>query len=269
MGIHIEEKLHAALSGDRTPKFLATLDAAGRPNCVPVITLTPHGEDTLIFGEFFMNKSKKNLLENSKVGIAVINSDFVGWSLKGEFLGFETTGEKVEQINHLPMFRYNAYTSIRAAGTIRITDVSPLPELGKVQLLSAFVRVRAISPFIRGRNGQPACMPLRVREKFMRLNAVRAMAFRAADGVPCAFPVMACLAAGANRLVVSDSLFKKYMGVIPANAEMAVSIITMDPIAYQVKGRFAGVHLGMGVVELEDCYSASPPLLGERLNPVS
>ncbi len=269
MGIHIEEKLHAALSGDRTPKFLATLDAAGRPNCVPVITLTPHGEDTLIFGEFFMNKSKKNLLENSKVGIAVINSDFVGWSLKGEFLGFETTGEKVEQINHLPMFRYNAYTSIRAAGTIRITDVSPLPELGKVQLLSAFVRVRAISPFIRGRNGQPACMPLRVREKFMRLNAVRAMAFPAADGVPCAFPVMACLAAGANRLVVSDTLFKKYMGVIPANAEMAVSIITMDPIAYQVKGRFAGVHLGMGVVELEDCYSASPPLLGERLNPVS
>ncbi len=266
MSGRVDEQLQRALSGDRTPKFLATLDASGRPNCVPIITLTPYSEDTLIFGEFFMNKTRKNLLENPKVGIAVLNDAFEGWSLKGEFLGFETTGEKVEFINRQPMFRYNAYTSIRAAGAIRITDVSPMSSLGKIRLLTAFARIFFTMPLLHHGKGHDACMPDRVQEKFRRMSAVRAMAFRDTDGVPRAFPVMACRSVGANRLLVRDALFNRYAPAIPINAEVAVAIITMDPIAYQVKGRYAGMRLGAGVVDLDDCYSASPPLLGEKLN---
>lgn len=266
MGVTFSDRLRTALTGDRTPKFLATLDASSRPNCVPIITLTPYGEDTLIFGEFFMNKSRKNLMENPRVGVAVLNDAFEGWSLKGEFLGFETTGEKVDFINQQPMFRYNAYTSIRAAGTLRITEVSPMFSLGKMRLLTAFARIIVTMPLLHDGKGRDACMPGRVQEKFKRMTAVRAMAYRDADGVPRAFPVMACLPAGANRLLVRDTLFTRYAAAIPINAEVAVAIITMDPVAYQVKGRYAGMRLGAGIVDLEDCYSASPPLLGEKLN---
>lgn len=261
-----DEPLRAALSGDRTPKFLATLDADARPNCVPIITLMPLTGDTLIFGEFFMNKSRRNLLLNDKVGVAVLNDALDGWSLKGTFLGFETAGERVEFINRLPLFRYNAYTAVRSVGTVRIQEVSERRSLTRARFLLDFARAKAVSVLLRSRNNAGRCMPLRVEEKFRRMTAVRAVAFRDQDGYPRAFPVMSCVPAGPNRLAFCDALCSEYVREIPLGADMAVAIITREPIAYQVKGRCVGTRAGVGVIDLTECYSASPPLLGERLD---
>ena len=194
-----DPELRTALEGDRTPKFLATLDMDGQPNCVPVISLTPYGEDTLLFAEFFMNKTRRNLLANPRVGIAVYTEDFHGWMLMGVFEGFETSGERVDLINQTPMFRYNAYTSIRAAGRIRITEVSKRRVLSPARLYCDFALVTALA-------------------------------------------------------------------TLPRNAEMAVAILTQAPIAYQAKGRYQGRCAGTHYIDLTARYSASPPLLGERLD---
>lgn len=267
--VRLDCELQQALSGEMTPKFLATLDATGRPNCVPVISLMPYADDVLIFGEFFMNKSRKNLLENPKVGIAAINERFEMWSLKGMFLGFETAGECVDRINALRLFRYNAYTGVRAAGVIRIHEVSEKRRLTKPRLLLDFARVMAVARVLQPRCSDWRCMPPRVEEKFRRMAAVRAAAYCDADGFPRAFAGVACVPAGPNRLVMGDSLFAAYAGGIPRDGELAVAVITSDPIAYQVKGLYRGRRAGVGVVDLTACYSASPPLLGERLDPES
>ncbi len=65
--IALDPALHKALAGETTPKFLATLDSSGRPNCVPVISITPYKDDLLIFGEFMLNKTRSNLFANEKV----------------------------------------------------------------------------------------------------------------------------------------------------------------------------------------------------------
>ena len=65
---------------------------------------------------------------------------------------------------------------------------------------------------------------------------------------------------------MSDPLFNAHADTIPRATELAVSIITMDPVAYQVKGAYAGRKLGAGVVDVTESYSASPPLLGEYLH---
>jgi hypothetical protein len=49
-------------------------------------------------------------------------------------------------------------------------------------------------------------------------------------------------------------------------SDLAVAVITMEPIAYQVKGRYRGSRAGIGVLDITECYSASPPLVGERLD---
>lgn len=257
-------ELKDALSGEMTPKFLATLDAEGRPNCVPVISIAPWDDTTLVFGEFFMNKSRKNLLESTKVGVAVLNDKLEGWSLKGTFLGFETTGPHVEWINQTPLFRYNAYTTVRSAGSIRVEEVSEKFGLSKTQILSDFLRVRMLAPFF-SRSGR-TCMPRRVYDKFQRMQAVRAMTYRDRNGYPRTFPLMACIPTGANRLMVKGPLLDTYRSQIPADAEVAIAIITPEPIAYQVKGRLQGRVAGCSLVGLTECYSASPPLLGERLD---
>ena len=59
--MRLTPSLKEALSGEMTPKFLATRDLAGKPNIVPVTTITPYDDETLVFGEFMLNKTKKNL----------------------------------------------------------------------------------------------------------------------------------------------------------------------------------------------------------------
>lgn len=263
--MRLTSALKEALSGEMTPKFLATRDHTGKPNIVPVTTITPYDDETLVFGEFMLNKTKKNLCECERVGISVMTRAFETWSLRGEFLGFETSGKAVDLINTSRLFRYNAYTSIRAAGLIRVESISPRQALTKPRLLWDFTRVSACARIWKS-SSDGRVMPARVVEKFARMSAIRAVGHVDKDGAPCAFTAMACVAAGPNRLLVSDPLFHTHEPQLAPDTEAAVCIITMDPIAYQVKGVYTGTKLGMGIIEVRECYSASPPLLGERID---
>ncbi|HEO72643.1 MAG TPA: pyridoxamine 5'-phosphate oxidase family protein, partial [Candidatus Hydrogenedentes bacterium] len=245
----LEGELRTALAGEITPKFLATLDAEGRPNCVPVISITPYDDEHLVFGEFMMNKTRRNLAACDTVGIAVVTETLDMWSLKGTFLGFETTGERVEEIDRSPLLRYNAYTSARAAGLIRVEVVSEKRVMGKLSVLGTFLRAWPKLRAIKRAADARAVMPARVEEKFGRLSAVRVAAYRDGDGYPHAFGFMAGFAAGPSRLVLTDRAFGAQCDGLAVGAPMAVCILTMDPIAYQVKGTYAGQCHGVGVLE--------------------
>ena len=58
---------------------------------------------------------------------------------------------------------------------------------------------------------------------------------------------------------------RSHFEALEKETEMAIAIITMDPIAYQVKERFTGIRRGLGIIALKEYYSASPPLSGELL----
>lgn len=255
-----------ALEGEETPIFMATLDAQGKPNCVPIISTMPYDDGTLIFGEFLMNKTKRNLLGNPKVGIAVLSAELEAWSLKGTFLGFETSGERLDAINQTPTFRYNAYTGARSAGSIRVEEISEGRRLTKAQVLSHFLWTAALARVLRPRRRESPCMPRQVEDKFGSMSAVRALAYREEDGFPRAFPVMACVAAGPNRLLMADPLSRPYASGMVEGTALAVAVITQEAIAYQVKGVYGGRRAGAGIIDLAECYSASPPLLGDRLD---
>jgi hypothetical protein len=272
----IDAELMRALAGEMTPKFMGTLDALGVPNCVPVTTTTVFDEHSLVFGEFLMNKTRKNLLACDKVSVAVITESFDTWSIQGAFLGFETAGDRVDFINRSPLFRYNAYTSIRAAGAIRIESVSAKTSLSKGHYLCDFLRCITVRRFLRANNRAPQSvpgaadrapiMPRSVIEKFARFSAVRALTYVNEKGYPVTFATVACVPAGPNRLLLGDSLFRAHSASLVPGSTVAVSVLTREPVAYQVKGLYRGIRLGSGVVDLNECYSASPPLLGERLD---
>jgi hypothetical protein len=272
----VDADLARALANEMTPKFMGTLDDKGIPNCVPVTTTTLYDDHTLVFGEFLMNKTRKNLLTCDKVSVAVITESFDTWRIQGTFLGFETSGDRVDFINRSPIFRYNAYTSIRAAGLIRIESVSPKASLSRGRYACDFIRcvvarrLGLVPKFNLGTSSDEfAVMPRPVVEKFARFSAVRALTYVNKEGQPVAFATVACFSAGPSRLLLSDSLFRAHEAALVPSAVVAAAVLTRDPIAYQVKGLYRGVSWGVGVVDLNECYSASPPLLGERLNRVS
>jgi hypothetical protein len=261
----VTQEMEQALGGPMTPKFLATVGPDGGPNVVPIISLQPWDGQTLVFGEYLMNKTRKNQERNHKVGVLVITEALFGWSMRGSFLGFQETGEKVERVNRGELLRYNAYTSIRAAGSIAVESVSERFAFSKRQVLSGFLRCRLLRPLLLRRAGRPI-MPLPVEEKFARLQALRAGAFVGSDGHPRAFPMLSCFGAGPGRLLVGAGELARLGGELRPGTRVAVSILTFEPIAYQVKGVFAGRRAGVGVVDLDECYSASPPRVGARLD---
>lgn len=262
----LDARAHEAISGDETPIFLATMDRHGRPNCVPVITILPFEDDKLIFGDFMMNKTRRNLEEEPRVGVAVFSQALEGWSIKGTFLGFETKGKRVDFMNNTPAFRYNAYTGVRAAGLIRIDDVSTRMTAAKWRMPGYYLRAKAHAVLRKHSLPGGRCMPHQVEDKFGRLSAIRALAFKDSDGFPRTFPMLACFSAGPERLALSDPFLDRYKADIPTQSEVAVCVLTSEAISYQVKGRYIERGRHASIIQLTDCYSASPPLVGDRLN---
>jgi hypothetical protein len=244
------------------PKFLATLDAEGVPNVVPITSLQAVDESTIIFGELMMWKTRRNLETNPRVCMAVMTPAARGWIIQGDFQEFQRTGPYVDLINSADFYRYNAYTGIRSAGVIRARRVVREFALSRGTIMLAAARARWAARW-RSR-GEGVAMPPPVREKFARLQAAKFLAYLRSDGYPDIAPALSLTPAGERALVFAGSVD----GLEPG-AQVAAAILTAEPLAYQVKGRFLGTERGLGgplgVIQVLEVYSASPPVPGERI----
>jgi len=265
----LSAELVDVFSGERTPKFIATLDADGIPNVVPVISLRAADGKTIIFGEFMIVKTRQNLEKVPEVGVAIFTEDLKIWTIRGRFLRFERSGSYVDTINTTANFRYNAYSGIRNAGVIEALEVTHTWSLTKQDIVRQMLFVKMFQPVFRFQQNGGVVLPHTVREKFDRLQAVKFIAYRDEQGYPSCLPVPSLSSAGKGKMIFNTVLAPKDIEKIPHSSWIAASVITLDPVAYQVKGTFEGVKsLGVGSIgslSVREAYSASPPLPGHRI----
>jgi len=257
-----------ALAGERTPKFLATLNVEGVPNVVPIISLQAADESTVIFGEFMMWKTRRNLEVNPRVSVAVM-TDSQGWVIKGEFLEFQRSGPYFDQIMAGDTFRYNAYAGIRNAGVIRVGSVVRAFALSRRTVLLDMARAKWFARRTRRRGVDGVTVPIQVRQKFARLQAAKFLAYLDGDGYPDIVPVLSLIPADEQTFVFSSDPAAPALAALSPGAKVAASVLTFEPIAYQIKGEFLGAERSLGrlagVVGVREVYSASPPLPGQRI----
>jgi len=264
----LEEKAIAAFAGEKTPKFLATASPDGIPNIVPIISIEAWEPQTLIFGEFMIWKTKKNLESNPKVGVSVLTESLNCWTVRGTFEGFERTGERYDTISMRSMYRYNAYSGLRNCGVIHVDDAQRVKGMLAAPRLIEMGFAALASSFARG-DGVP--MPPQVTEKFGRAKAAKFISYIDADGYPVALPVPSMFSVGDGALEFGVGSLKGIGDAAPQPPfRAAATIITLDPVAYQVKGtvmEYAN-RLGSRIarLEIEEVYSASPPLPGKRID---
>jgi len=264
MNTKLNDQLFEALKGEMTPKFLATSDGV-MPNVVPIISTEPWDRENLIFGNFLMWKTEANLRKYDKVSVAVITEKLRGTVIRGDFRGFQKTGAYVDRINSTKNFRYNAYTGIRNAGSIAMSDIMEPFALSPLDVLSG----NLLSKFAKGRamklSGGRDVMNGVVREKYARLKAVKVLAFMDAAGYPVAVPLMSLQAVAGDLMVFRKNPMRKYLEGLKDGASVAVSVITFDPVAFQVKGTYRDVDDGYGAVAVSEVFHASPPLPGRKI----
>jgi hypothetical protein len=256
-----------ALAGARTPKFLATRSAEGVPNVVPVLSLEATDEQTIIFGEMMIWKTRRNLEADPRVAIMVLAPDLRGWTIRGRFVEFQRSGPYFDHIMASESVRYNAYGGIRSAGVIRVLAVTRAFRLSQGSLLLDTARSRWLARRLSGDGPAEKVMPAQVVEKFSRLRAAKALAFLDGSGHPDCLAALPLVPAGPARLVFGGAA--QDLGGLEPGSPVAAAVLTMEPVAYQVKGEFAGLRssLGrrLGVIDVGEAYSASPPLPGARL----
>lgn len=271
----LSQRQWAILAGELSPKFLATLSTEGEPNVVPLLSLTPLepellGQPGLVgFAEFMMWKTKANLQSTGRAGILALDAKLNYFTASGTLRGFEVAGPLFDRLANVEMFRYNPYNGIRAAGSIALGAITGDGRIATAALLLAHLRggrlARAAaslpSPSATSAPADP--MPDRVAEKFGRLKALKAIAWPDGAGGVAVRPAIGVAPIGGRALVVADPAVA---AAVPDGSRVALAVITLEPIAYQVKG-IARRRPGSLLVEVTEAYTATPPVPGRLCRP--
>jgi len=277
--IESQPGLMQALSDEMTPKFLATRSADGIPNIVPCTSTMPAGdvEDRLIFGNFLLRKSVGNLDSDPRLGILVITTDLEGWVLQGDFVGWQRAGAYVDRLNNTELLRYNAYTGVRNAGIIQVRAVLHHFRISKMRILADYLLARAAAVRLSahdtarppGELGDVTTMPPPVREKFSPITAVRVLAFLDGEGYPMTAPALSLQPAGGSALVCAEGLAANKLEPLAAGDPIAASLLTLDIVSFQAKGRWLGRRrlLGapVGTMAVTAVYAGGPPIPGRQV----
>lgn len=253
-----------ALKGEMTPKFLATRNAGGIPNVVPVVSILPSDDeaDTLFFGNFLLRKSIQNLQEDPRVCVLVITPGLQGWVLLGDFVEFQRTGPYVERQMNSSLLRYNAYTGVRSAGVIRVNSLVGEFKVGKLNVALDYALTKVAAVRMGDGQAHGVVVPAPVRAEFSKMVAVKVLAWIGSDGYPRVAPVLSLQPAGQRRMV--HRLGENPAGWPTEGDSVACNILTFEAISYQLKGRWER-HGSAGLVTVHEVYAGGPPLPGGRI----
>jgi hypothetical protein len=242
-------------------KFMATRDENGIPNIAMISTLSPweKDEEQLIFGNFLMWQTKKNLENSSPVSISVMTLDFKSYEVRGRFLGFETSGEKFDVMSKKDLFRYSAIGLLRSVGTIAIDEIFPIKlsmlGVGKEWFLAKIAGKR-FNDLEKGKFINPI-----VKKNTGVLQGSKFLAVSRGDHIE-QFPVLGMKPIDDYLVIRSDLPLEK-------GDSVAVSAFNMELKAFQIKGIFMGIRRSrgfkFGYIRVNSIRTQTPPLVSREV----
>lgn len=251
-------------------KFLATASAEGIPNVVLIVSQTPVDPGKIAFGEFMMVKTQANLAANPRVASIALTPKLEMAGFKADLEGWVQSGPYVERINSIEFFRYNAYGGIHNVAVANVRELLQFPEeVSFLKVGGEFAAMRTIGRVGRGGRVAGVVTPAPIRAKFDSIMSIKVVSWVGEDGYPDVVPVFGVRFRTPGELRFKVSGYNERVRGLAAGAKVALNVLTLDLLTYQLKGtleRFEK-HIGLevGVVKIEEAYSCMPPLVAERL----
>lgn len=112
-------------------KTLATVNKAGVPNIVVVGTLAAMDEETIIFADLRLGKTKENLFDTGKFTVNVIGSDLSSYQIKGTFKEYQERTPLAEQWNEAVYSRIKMQIRGVVLGRVEEVYSASLQDAGK------------------------------------------------------------------------------------------------------------------------------------------
>lgn len=250
-----------------TPKFMITKDSNNEPNVALVMTWTLYDENRLVYGDFMTMKSRENLINgNRQMSVLVFTLGLDSWLINAQFESFHRNDDVYEFIAQTPLFRYNQYTNARAAGVAEAISASPKYSISKLAVLLSFIKAKLAARGIPTEETHGGNMPKNVYDAFSKMAAVKVLAFVDDSGFPAAFPEFGMLPVSTNTIVVKRKEEKRRGLLLHNGQRVAISLVTLEPAAFQLKGTFHEVNNSTGYIRLDQVYACSLPRPGVRVD---
>ncbi|MFW9974867.1 MAG: hypothetical protein ACFFDQ_06365 [Candidatus Thorarchaeota archaeon] len=263
----LKQDLVDAMRTFETPKFMVTKDSEGEPNVVPVLSWTVYEANTLVYGDFMTYKSKHNVNNgNTQFSILVFTTDLDSWLIKANFESYHRNDDIYEFIAQTPLFRYNQYTNARGAGVAEAIWASQKYGISKMTVLSSFLKAKLAGRKVPSHETEEGNMPLNVFKRLSQMAAVKVVAFVPEDGYPVAFPEFGMIPVSSNRIVMKRREEQRRGYSLTDGSRVAISLVTLEPAAFQLKGTFREIDESTGLIELDRVYTCSLPRPGLRVD---
>lgn len=263
----LTKELVDAMTIFETPKFMVTKDAQAEPNVVPVLTWTVYKDNTLVYGDFMTFKSRKNVNDgNTQMSILVFTTTLDSWLIKADFESYHRKDDIYEFMAQTPFFRYSQYTNARGAGVAEAFWASQKYGIPKLNVLTAFLKAKIAGRKVPTQDTVEGNMPLNVMKRLSKMAAVKIIAYISEDGYPVAFPEFGMVPVSSNRIVVKRGEEKRRGFSLKDGTRVAISLVTLEPAAFQLKGYFREINDSTGYIELDRVYTCSLPRPGVRVD---
>ncbi|MBK5092458.1 MAG: hypothetical protein JJE48_02960 [Actinobacteria bacterium] len=269
-GIALTDGARAVYEQGEVAKFLATASAGGEVNVALIVSQTPTEEGRIVFGDFMMVKTKKNLSENGRVASLAITPKLEMAGFKGDVGEWLDTGPYIDLVNSIEFFRYNAYMGIHNVAPIDIREMLPLtPKVSFLKVGVDFADIRARGSLKAADTPGGVDVPVPVRRKFESIMSIKVITLMDEDGYPNIFPLLSTHFKNPSTLVFKVTSYNEGIKRFDVPCRVALNVLTLDLFTYQLKGELTrferSLGLEFGVVRVEEAYSSMPPFCGERI----
>jgi len=263
----LDDELVNAMKIFETPKFMITKDSNDEPNSSLIMTWTVYEGNTMIYGDFLSEKTRMNLnAGNKQMALLVMTMGLDSWLIKSDFDSFHRNDEFYEFMAQTPLFRYNQYTNARSAGVAEAISSSDKYGISKPSVLASFIKTKMVKGKVPVEETIEGNMPNNVYEIFSKMAAVKVLAFIDDDGYPAAFPEFGMLPVSSNSVVMKRDQEKRRGYSLRDGQRVAISLVSLDPAAFQMKGTFHEINDNIGYVKFDRVYACSLPRPGIRVD---
>ncbi|TFG34841.1 hypothetical protein EU527_01320 [Candidatus Thorarchaeota archaeon] len=268
MGVDIlSNELIEAMKIFETPKFMITKDSNDNPNIALVMTWNVYRGNTLVYGDFLTSKSRENLDQgNNQISILVMTMNLDSWLVKANFESFHRNDEIYEFIAQTPLFRYNQYTNARGAGVAEAVSSSDKYSISKLSVLSSFIKAKVAKGKVPIAETIEGNLPKNIFKTLSQMAAIKALAFVDTDGYPIAFPEFGMVPVSNNTIVMKRTQEKQRGYDLREGQRVAISLVSLEPAAFQMKGSFHIINDSIGYIRLDRVYACSLPRPGVRVD---
>jgi len=248
-------------------KLISTIDQRNWPHLTLISSNRAISKDQIVWGQFFIGKSKEYVQKNPKQGLFYMTAEspFKFIQVKADFSHTKTEGEDMEYFNNSPFMRYFTYINIYKVFYNKVVAVTPIKDLPYGGVTKKFFKEIQKS----AKTGlEEKRLNVIGYKLFTDPIGVRAIAYiDPSDGYPIIVPHLQLQAIDHNRLYFPLTALKEDLLQIPVDSKVAVFGANFDMASQVVKGTFTGFQkvgdIEYGLIEIEEVYNSSPPITGK------